>query len=94
MQRVKPTMSNKLQLERKRVAGKLYGMPASVRKATKWMDEASWVCNKHSGRVWGDKTKGEIVVPDKGAPRTVNEQQWLHFGVTLNTPWALTQFSS
>ena len=83
-QRVKPVLRKELQVLRRRVSGQLFRMPAYVRKATIFVDEAGWGPNKLSGSVWGDKTEGQTTVPHALAPRTNDDLSLLHFciGVT------------
>lgn len=82
-QTVKPTLSTKLKLQRRRDAGKLMALPRSVFNATEWCDEASFNFTKQDELVWGSRAGGERLVRDSRAPRSSGEG-WLHFFITVN----------
>jgi len=83
-QTVKPLLSQKEKDKRQRLAAQLRRMPATVRKASQYMDEASYNMDNLKCKVYGDTSVGEIVVEDTRAPRTRDQRQLLNFCVVFN----------
>jgi len=84
-QRVKPQLSAKLMLQRRRVCGQLLRLPARARMAAEFFDEASWGFSNLDRKVWGNTTLGrEWLVTDNRCPRQHSDKAILHFCVTVN----------
>lgn len=80
---VKPALTEAQKKQRRKAARELGRGGRVMRRATVFIDEASWGPEEFHKRVVGDTAKGARVVSDSRAARTNDERSMFHFAVAV-----------